>query len=79
MPGNMRATISAVYIFVVNIVGMTVGPTLTAVIGDSFFPQHDGIRYAIAIVTTLGFAGASVLFLLAARGIARYELAGKEK
>lgn len=71
MPSNMRATVSAVYVFVVNILGMTLGPTLTAVIGDSFFPQDDGIRYAIAIVTIGGFVGATLLFLMAARSIGR--------
>lgn len=66
-PSNMRATLSAAYVFVVNIVGMTIGPTLTAVISDVYFPQHDGIRYAMSMVASIGFVAASVLFWLAAR------------
>lgn len=66
-PTNMRATLSAAYLFVINIVGMTIGPTITALIGDIYFPQADGIRYAMAIVASIGFIGASVLFWVAAR------------
>ena len=65
-PNNMRATLSAGYLFVVSIVGMTLGPTITALIGDVYFPQEDGIRYAIAIVSSLGFIGAAALFFMAA-------------
>ncbi|MFZ9872481.1 MAG: MFS transporter [Steroidobacteraceae bacterium] len=70
-PGHHRATISAGYLLIVNVVGMTVGPTLTALIGDTFFPQADGIRYAIAIVTPLGFVGSAALLLMAARAVSR--------
>jgi MFS family permease len=70
-PNEMRATLSAVYIFFVSIVGMTLGPTATAMIGDTFFPQDDGIRYAVAIVTSIGFAVAAVLFFVAAYALPR--------
>jgi MFS family permease len=70
-PNEMRATLSAVYLFFVSIVGMTLGPTATAMISDTFFPQVDGIRYAVAIVTSLGFTVAAVLFFIAATGLVR--------
>ncbi len=66
-PNEMRATLSAVYLFFVSIVGMTLGPTATALIGDTFFPQDDGIRYAVSIVTAVGFAVAAWLFFRAVR------------
>ncbi|WP_411820882.1 MFS transporter [Hyphococcus formosus] len=66
-PNTMRATLSAAYLFVVNIVGMAFGPTATALIGDVFFPQDGGIRYAMAIVAGLGFVVAVGLFLNTAR------------
>lgn len=66
-PNTMRATLSAAYLFVVNIVGMALGPTATALIGDTFFPQAEGIRYAMAIVAGFGFVGAVTLFYMTAR------------
>ncbi len=68
-PNEMRATLSAVYIFFVSIVGMTLGPTATAIIGDVFFPGQDGIRYAVAIVCCLGFVVAFGLFVMAAAAL----------
>jgi MFS family permease len=68
-PNEMRATLSAVYIFFVSIVGMTLGPTATALISDNFFPQADGIRYAMAIVASFGFAVAAWLFFRAVSGL----------
>jgi MFS family permease len=66
-PGPMRGTISAVYVFVINIIGLGAGPTVTAVLGDQLFPFADGIRYAMAIVAPAGYALAALLFFVAAR------------
>lgn len=71
----MRATLSAVYLFFVSIVGMTLGPTATAVIGDVFFPQADGIRYAVAIVCGIGFVVATGLFIMAAAALKKRSMA----
>ncbi|MEJ8567799.1 MFS transporter [Elongatibacter sediminis] len=65
VPNDMRATVSAVYLFFVSIIGMTLGPTATAMIGDIYFPGGDGIRYAVSIVAGLGMAVATGLLLLA--------------
>ncbi len=68
-PNTMRATLSAAYLFIVNFVGMAFGPTATALISDTFFPQEDGIRYAMAIVAGLGFVAAVGMFFLTARAL----------
>ncbi|MEE2692004.1 MAG: MFS transporter [Pseudomonadota bacterium] len=68
-PNTMRATLSAAYLFIVNFVGMAFGPTATAMIGDSFFPQEGGIRYAMSIVAGLGFVVAVSLFFLTAKAL----------
>lgn len=73
-PNRMRATVSAGYLFIVNIIGLGLGPTVTAVISDTWFPTQDGIRFAIAIVAPCGFAVAIVLFFVAARYVRRAEL-----
>lgn len=66
-PPGMRATIAAVYVFVINGVGIGFGPSVTAAIGDAFFPGGDGIRSAMAIVAPAGYAIGAALFFVAAR------------
>ncbi len=66
-PGGMRATIAAVYVFVINGIGIGFGPSVTAILGDRLFPGGDGIRYAMAIVAPAGYAVGAVLFFVAAR------------
>ncbi|MEM8694784.1 MAG: MFS transporter [Pseudomonadota bacterium] len=68
-PNRMRATISAAYIFVVNIIGLALGPTAAALVGDTFFPEGDGIRYALAIVCPLAYLLAVILFFWSMRAI----------
>jgi MFS family permease len=70
-PNEMRATLSAVYVFFVSIIGMTLGPTSTAIIADVFFPGQDGIRYAVAIVCCFGFLVATWLFLMGAAALVK--------
>lgn len=66
-PDGMRATIAAIYVFVINGVGIGFGPSATAALGDTFFPGGDGIRYAMAIVAPAGYAVGAALFFVAAR------------
>lgn len=70
-PNRMRATISAAYVFVINAIGLGIGPTLTAVIGDTFFPTESGIRYAIVIVAVSGYLIGAILFFVAAKSLDR--------
>ena len=66
-PPGMRATVAAIYVFVINGVGIGFGPSVTAAIGDTFFPGGDGIRSAMAIVAPAGYAVGAALFFVAAR------------
>lgn len=66
-PNGMRATIASVYVFVINLIGIGLGPSITAVLGDWLFPGGDGIRYAMAIVAPAGYAVGAILFFIAAR------------
>ncbi len=66
-PNGMRATIAAVYVFVINAVGIGLGPSVTAVLADAAFPGGDGIRNAMAIVAPFGYAIGAALFFLAAK------------
>ena len=70
-PGGMRATVAALYVFIINLVGIGFGPSVTAALGDALFPGGDGIRYAMAIVAPAGYAIGAALFFVAARHAAR--------
>jgi MFS family permease len=75
-PPSIRGKISSYYLFTIGILNM-IGPTLIAVVADRFFPFHDGIRYALAIVLPSCLILATILFALTAR-IYRYEEIGEE-
>jgi len=68
VPSSMRATASAILLFVVNLVGLGVGPWATGFMNDFFADQYgvEGIRYSLM---TIGLAGgcASVLFWVTSR------------
>lgn len=66
-PEGMRATIAAVYVFVINAVGIGIGPSVTAILSDALFPGGDGIRSAMAIVAPFGYAIGAALFFNAAK------------
>ena len=66
-PAGMRATIAAVYVFVINAVGIGLGPSVTAALADAAFPGGDGIRSAMAIVAPFGYAIGALLFFNAAK------------
>jgi MFS family permease len=70
-PPSIRGKISAYYLFTIGMMNI-IGPTLIAVVGDRFFPSHDGIRYALAIVLPSCLILSCILFVLTAR-IYRYE------
>ena len=51
----MRATAAAVLLFVINIIGLAVGPALTGALSDALEPRlgDDSLRYALLIVSTV--------------------------
>jgi predicted MFS family arabinose efflux permease len=50
---NMRATASAVLLFVINIIGLAVGPAVTGAMSDALEPRFgdDSLRYALLLVS----------------------------
>ncbi|MFL2770178.1 MAG: spinster family MFS transporter [Rhodospirillaceae bacterium] len=62
-PNQMRAQTSAAYFFVVNILGLTVGPTGIALFTDFVFKADIMLRYSVASVSLLaGLFAAVFLF-----------------
>ena len=50
MPNSMRGQASALYLFIVNLLGLGIGPTFLALMTDYVFGE-DGIRYSLVVVT----------------------------
>lgn len=53
MPNSMRGQASAIYLFVITLIGLGVGPTAVALVTDFVFADDVALRYSLLIVTTL--------------------------
>jgi MFS family permease len=62
-PNEMRAKVSALFYFVISIVGLGIGPTSVAALTDFYFHDESMLRYSITIVAAV--AGAAAVALLA--------------
>lgn len=51
-PNQLRAQVTALYYFVINVLGLTVGPTAVAMVTDFGFGNDLALRYSMAIVFT---------------------------
>lgn len=73
-PNHMRAQISALYLFMLNLIGIGLGPTLVAVLTDYFFKNENSVDSSIALA---GGAAAIIggLFLVLGRGAFRKSIA----
>lgn len=49
-PNRMRGVTSAIYLFVGNLVGIGLGPTLVALVTDYVFGDEAALRYSLALV-----------------------------
>jgi MFS family permease len=52
-PNQMRAQASAVYYFVINLLGLNLGPTAVALFTDYVFADEAALRYSISIVSAI--------------------------
>ena len=63
-PGHMRGQISAIWLFFANLVVMTFGPLLVALITDYGFGRDSAVGYSLAISATISAVfGCSVMML----------------
>ncbi len=72
-PPHMRATASAILLFIINLIGLGLGPLAVGIMSDVFAIQFsmgpaEGVRWALMGSTLFGF-GAVALFWLARRTI----------
>ena len=72
---RMRATASALYFLILNIVGLGCGPSLIGIISDLLNDRYgvDSLRYAILCVVPIACVWAMVHFLIAAKAMHEHE------
>ncbi len=61
MPNVMRGQASALYLFVINLIGLGLGPTAVAVMTDYVFRNDNAVNYSLLVVGTLAHIGAAAL------------------
>jgi MFS family permease len=61
MPNALRAQASAVYLFVINLIGMGLGPFLVAWVTEDLFRDPNAVGYSLVIVGAAAHAGAVLL------------------
>lgn len=70
VPHHMRATTSAIYLFINNLIGLGLGPVLIGALSDVLTSQFgaEGLRYSLAAGSVF-FLVAAILYFIAARFI----------
>lgn len=69
MPSAMRGQASAIYLFVITLIGLGIGPTAVALVTDYLFADDQALRYSLLIVSTLAVSSS---LLLLAKGLQPY-------
>lgn len=69
MPNAMRSQASALYLFIVNLIGLGLGPTAVALVTDYVFEDDAAVRYSLLLVSL--FAEVAAVLLLW-RGLRHY-------
>jgi MFS family permease len=71
-PNQMRAMISAIFLFVANLLGMGIGPSAVALLTDFLFQHDQAVRYSLALLSALAYPIAALIFW---RGLKHYRRA----
>lgn len=67
-PNQHRGQTSAIYLFVINLCGLTLGPLVIGVMNDQVFTAPEGIRYSLAWVNAVTAPLAAILLWSALKG-----------
>lgn len=70
-PNEYRARMTALYFFVVNLIGLGFGPMLIALLTDNLFQDDAMLRYSIVTVTAVALPLAAIILTLGFKGFAR--------
>lgn len=66
-PGSLRGQLTALYMLVINLVGLGLGPIIVGAFTDYLFSEPADVRYSLAIVNAVAAPFAFALLLAAAR------------
>jgi predicted MFS family arabinose efflux permease len=71
---TMRATASALFYFVVNIIGLGLGPTIIGGVSDYLTPSYgqDALRMAMLVIIPSALAWSAIHFYLAGNALAKH-------
>lgn len=61
MPNTMRAQATAIYLFVINLIGMGLGPTVVALLTTNYFEDVNAVHRSLQIVGVGSYVVASIL------------------
>jgi MFS family permease len=61
MPNEMRGQASAIYLFVINLIGLGIGPTAVAMTTDYVFQDDNRVNHSILIVCTIAHVASTLL------------------
>jgi MFS family permease len=61
VPDNMRGQFSALYLFIVNLIGLGLGPTLVALSTDYIFGSPELVGYSLLLVSIIAMSGSVIL------------------
>jgi hypothetical protein len=67
MPNQVRALASAIFLFLINLIGMGLGPSFVAVFTDYIFHDESAIRYSLMALFITGGVFALLFYLLGYR------------
>lgn len=67
MPNQVRALASAIFLFLINMIGMGLGPSFVAVFTDYVFHDESAIRYSLSALFVTGGAFALLFYWIAYR------------
>ncbi len=76
MPNQVRALASSIFLFILNLIGIGLGPTIVALFTDYIFHDENMIRYSLVLLFALGGGVGLVLSYLSLKP---YRLAVAEK
>jgi hypothetical protein len=63
MPNEMRGQASAIYLFVISLIGLGIGPTAVAMMTDYVFRSPQSLHYSMLMVNTAAqIIAAALLF-----------------
>lgn len=71
MPNRMRGQASAVYLFIINLFGIGMGPFIPALLTQYVFKSDEGVRYSLLVVPSTAHCIAAILLFVALKPFLR--------